>query len=53
MGVKDHKDLTEGDCSAPAVKCTNDKGYKICASLEGVDISDIIELDSVHAWYEG
>jgi hypothetical protein len=45
------KHLAWGKCAEAPVHCENSHGYKICASHEGVDVSDIIELDSIHAFH--
>jgi len=47
------KHLARGHCAERPVRCENSHGYKICASHEGVDTSDIIEMDIAHAWHNG
>jgi len=42
-----------GACAEPSVKCEESQGYHICASREGVDGSDIIDLDDIHAMHHG
>jgi len=52
--AKEH-DLTtqDGPCAEATVRCEDTHGYKICASKEGVDGSDIIDLDDIHAMHHG
>jgi hypothetical protein len=45
--------LAWGKCAEAPVRCEENHGYKICASKEGVDVSDMIELDSIHGMYRG
>merc|ERR1711998_147549 len=47
------KHLRDGHCANAPVRCENSHGYKICASREGIDTSDIIEMDIAHAWHDG
>jgi len=45
--------LQDGDCAEAPTRCEHSHGYKICASREGAEIPDIIELDTIHAVHHG
>jgi len=47
------KEWKHGHCANKPVHCENSHGFKICAAHAGVDVSDIIELDSIHADFNG
>ena len=37
--------MIKGHCDEKSAQCAEMRGYKICASKEGLDISDITELE--------
>merc|ERR1711990_614662 len=45
--------MHDGKCAEAPTRCEDSHGYKICASREGAEIPDIIELDTIHAWHKG
>jgi len=44
------KEWKHGHCANKPVHCEKSHGFKICAAHAGVDVSDIIELDSIHGF---
>jgi len=53
MAKAHDKTVHDGACKDATIKCEDTHGYKICASKEGVDGSDIIDLDFIHANFRG
>lgn len=47
------KEWKHGHCANKPVHCEESHGFKICAAHAGVDVSDIIELESIHGWENG
>jgi len=47
------KEWKHGHCANKPVHCEKSHGFRICAAEAGVDVSDIIELESYHAFTGG
>jgi len=47
--AKDHG-FKSGACDDPSVACRTTHGYQVCASSTGVEIPDILELETITAW---